>query len=73
MNPNDKIKRKSVSDIIKWYKGRCKFEINRFQDDVFFSWHSRFYDRIIRNKNEFINVRNYIINNPRKFKMKKLN
>ncbi len=40
---------KSLSTIVRWYKGRCKFEINQMQNKIFFQWQSRFHERIIRN------------------------
>ena len=33
-----------------------------------FGWQSRFHDHIIRDKNEFYRIRNYIINNPANWK-----
>ncbi len=33
-----------------------------------FKWQSRFYDHIIRNNTEYERIRNYIINNPAKWK-----
>jgi hypothetical protein len=35
--------------------------------DVIFSWQERYYDRIIWNKNQLFNARQYIINNPSKW------
>ncbi|RLC36231.1 hypothetical protein DRH27_05530, partial [Candidatus Falkowbacteria bacterium] len=42
--------KKMLGEIIRWYKGRCKFEINRTriinsENTIFaFAWQSRFYD-----------------------------
>ena len=55
---------KSLSTIVRWYKGRCKFEINKMQNKTFFQWQPRFYERIIRNENELNRTRRYIANNP---------
>ena len=55
----------SLGEIIRWYKGRCKFEINKQLNSVGFSWQSRFYDRVIRNGTELQKIREYIINNPK--------
>ena len=33
-----------------------------------FGWQSRFHDHIIRNANAFVNIQNYIANNPAKWK-----
>ena len=57
----------SLSKIIRWYKGRCKFEINKMQNEIFFAWQPKFYDRIIRDENELNNTRQYIIDNPIKW------
>ncbi len=58
-------KPKSLSTIIRSYKSICTKTINSFQSDIYFSWHSRFYERIIRDEIEFENVKKYIINNPK--------
>jgi REP element-mobilizing transposase RayT len=58
LNPN------SLSKIIRWYKGRCAFEIRNNNVPVTFAWQSRFYDRIIRNETELNKIREYIFKNP---------
>jgi REP element-mobilizing transposase RayT len=60
-------KKVSISSIIGSYKSICTREINKFYPEIYFKWHSRFYDRIIRNEKELNNVRNYIIKNPSKY------
>jgi len=57
---------KNLSRIIRWYKGRCTFEIRKIHAD--FAWLSRFHDHIIRNDRAFNNISAYIINNPKKWK-----
>ena len=52
----------NISRIIRWYKGRCSFEIRKNHAD--FGWQSRFYDHIIRNDAEYQRISDYIINNP---------
>ena len=52
----------NISRIIRWYKGRCSFEIRKTHSD--FGWQSRFYDHIIRNSASYENIQNYISNNP---------
>jgi len=52
----------NISRAIRWYKGRCAFEIRKIHAN--FKWHSRFYDHIIRNNTSFNNIQNYITNNP---------
>lgn len=63
MNPmlND-----NVSRIIRWYKGRCSFEIRKI--NTYFEWHVRFHDHIIRNSEQFERIQNYIAENPLKWK-----
>lgn len=58
----------NVSRMIRWYKGRCSFEIRK--EDPDFGWQSRFYDRIIRNEQEYHRISNYIIQNPEKWEVK---
>jgi REP element-mobilizing transposase RayT len=55
----------NISRIIRWYKGRCSFEMRKIHAD--FSWHSRFHDHIIRDSKSFENIQNYIENNPSKW------
>lgn len=52
----------NISRIIRWFKGRCSFEIRKIQTD--FAWQSRFHDHIIRNDVEYQRISDYIINNP---------
>jgi len=56
----------SISKIIRWYKGRCSFEIRK--SHASFEWQSRFHDHIIRNAHSFENIQNYIRDNPKKWK-----
>ena len=38
------------------------------QNEVFFSWQSKFYDHIIRDEKALNNIRRYIKNNPSNYK-----
>ena len=58
----------NISRIIRWYKGRCAFEMRK--TDKKFHWHSRFHDHIIRNQESFERIQNYIEENPLKWKEK---
>lgn len=55
----------NISRMIRWYKGRCSFEIRKIHAD--FAWQSRFHDHIIRNHESYERIKNYIINNPQKW------
>lgn len=55
----------NISRVIRWYKGRCSFEIRKLNEN--FGWQSRFYDHIIRTPRAFENIQNYIENNPTKW------
>jgi REP-associated tyrosine transposase len=57
----------SVSRIIRWYKGRCTYEIRKLKNDYYFEWQTRFYDHIIRNEKEYLQISQYIKNNPLKW------
>ena len=74
---NPSLNHDSLSNIIKWYKGRCSFEINRrdaincVSTNIGFAWQSRFYDHVIRDGRDAINrvstlnrIREYIQTNP---------
>jgi putative transposase len=52
----------NISRIIRWYKGRCTFEMRKINPN--FGWHSRFHDHIIRNSELFERIQNYIEENP---------
>ncbi len=55
----------NLASIIRGYKiGVTK---NAKKINPLWQWQSRFYDHIIRNEKSFINIRNYIIENPLKW------
>ena len=61
-----------LGDII----GKFKAAITRWANKNGFSsfaWQSRFYDRIIRNEKELLNIRKYIAENPLKWDLEKNN
>lgn len=55
----------NISRVIRWYKGRCTFEMHKI--DVDFAWQPSFHDHIIRNSFSYENIQNYIISNPQKW------
>ena len=59
----------SLSSVLRWYKGRTKFEIRKYNKYPYhcFRWQSRFYEKIIRNDNELFRIRRYIKKNPQKW------
>ena len=59
---NPMLSKNSISKIVRWYKGRCKFAINQIYQG--FGWQERFYDEIIRNEFALDKIQQYIINNP---------
>ena len=56
----------NISRIIRWYKGRCSFEMRKIRAD--FGWQPRFHDHIIRNAPEWERIQTYIENNPMNWK-----
>ena len=56
----------NISTAIRWYKGRCSFEIHKIHADV--EWQERFHDHIIRNSEEFERIQTYIETNPKNWK-----
>jgi putative transposase len=52
----------SLGTIINQYKRKCTSSIREI--DRNFTWQIRFYDHIIRDKNAYDNIRQYIVNNP---------
>jgi putative transposase len=66
---NPMLSNDSISKIIRWYKGRCKFEIGKICPE--FAWHPRFHDRIVRDRIAFDRIRAYIQTNPNRWKIDK--
>lgn len=62
----------SLGAIIGQFKSICTKRI-KFIGSSNFSWQSRFYDRIIRNETELLNIRRYIELNPLKWELEKGN
>jgi len=61
----------NISRIIRWYKGRCTYEIRKANPA--FGWQPRFYDHIIRNNISYQRKAKYIRNNPKNWHEDKLN
>ena len=59
-------------NIIKLFKWYVTKKLNKINKKVFFSWQKNYYDRIIRNKEEFIKIQKYIKNNPKNWNKKKI-
>jgi putative transposase len=57
----------SISTIIRSFKSSCTRDISNMDPKIFFKWQPRFHDHIIRNHHSFIKIRNYILNNPKKW------
>ena len=52
----------NISRIIRWYKGRCTFEMRKINPN--FGWQPRFHDHVIRNSESLEGIQNYIAENP---------
>jgi|AntRauTorcE11898_2_1112593.scaffolds.fasta_scaffold20007_2 REP element-mobilizing transposase RayT len=63
---NPMLYKNHLGRIIRWFKGRCTFEI-RSKDYSDFAWQSKFYDHIIRNEKALHRIRKYIYDNPLKW------
>jgi putative transposase len=55
----------NISRIIRWYKGKCTFEIRKI--DPLFKWQALFHDHIVRNEYSLKTIRKYIQENPSKW------
>lgn len=64
--PHNPMFHDNISRIIRWYKGRCSFEIRKIHAD--FAWQTRFHDHIIRNRKSFEIIERYIVTNPKNWK-----
>lgn len=61
----------NLSRMIRWYKGRCTFEMRKIQTD--FAWQGRFYEHIIRHRKAFYRIANYIKQNPAQWEAERFN
>ena len=67
-------KQHGLSEIMRGFKSfSSKFINERIENKYKFKWHNSFYDRIIRDDRELLNVRNYILRNPIKWTEEKNN
>ena len=64
-NEKNPMLNENISRIIRWYKGRCSYEIRKLNSE--FNWLSRFYDVIIRDSKRFEIIQTYIEQNPAKW------
>jgi len=55
---------KNLASIVRGFKSAVTSAAIKM-DNLDFFWHPRFHDHIVRNKEEFFRIRNYIINNPK--------
>lgn len=55
----------SLGVIINQYKRKCTIDARKINSG--FAWQSLYHDHIIRNEQEFLRIRQYIINNPAKW------
>jgi REP element-mobilizing transposase RayT len=56
--------KKSLSTIIRWFKGKSSYEIRKNLNIPEFAWQRNYYDHIIRNEKELEEIRKYIYYNP---------
>ncbi|MCK5708403.1 MAG: transposase [Candidatus Aureabacteria bacterium] len=63
-NKYNPMNQKSLSNVIRWYKGRVSYEIHKNHKNIHFNWQPRFYDHIIRDEQSLNKIREYIQNNP---------
>jgi REP element-mobilizing transposase RayT len=62
---NNPMFQQNIARVIRWYKGRCSFEMRKINED--FKWQSRYYEHLIRDDLSFERISSYIINNPTKW------
>jgi len=67
---NNPLLHDNLSRVIRWFKGRCTFEINKINPESDFAWQARFHDRIIRDYDELERIQYYIKMNPIKWNEK---
>lgn len=82
-NKNIMMNKNHIWFIIRQLKWKTKFLINKYRKDtdlsclknkdLFFVWQPNYYDRIIRNEDELLRIRQYIFENPLKWELDKNN
>jgi len=65
------LKPDSLGSIINQFKSACTKKIQAAGHD--FGWQTRYYDHVIRNEKSLEEIRGYIINNPLKWELDKIN
>jgi REP element-mobilizing transposase RayT len=63
--------RNNLASIIRGYKASVKKYATL--NDIEFFWQPRYYDRVIRNEKEYVNIKEYIFNNPIQWSLKQDN
>ncbi len=57
---------KNLGSIIRGFKSAVTTNTRKL-GDTHFNWQERFYDRVIRDRDEWNRIENYILNNPSKW------
>lgn len=70
---NPMLTQNSLGKVIRWFKGRSTFEINKKFPVMEFGWQSRFYDHIIRDQRSLCKIENYILENSENWETHKEN
>lgn len=61
----------NLGKVIRWYKGRCTFEIRK-RGHHHFQWQGRYWDDIIEDEHSLNRIRQYIHYNPLRWKSDRL-
>ncbi|MBX9850944.1 MAG: hypothetical protein K2X86_04215 [Cytophagaceae bacterium] len=62
---NPMLNKGTLPFIIRWFKGRSAFEIRKINSS--FNWQPRYYEHVIRDQKSFLNIQDYIAENPLKW------
>ncbi|MCF6319197.1 MAG: hypothetical protein L3J83_07965 [Proteobacteria bacterium] len=68
---NNPMLNNNISKIVRWYKGRVTFEIRKTNPN--FSWQTNYHDHIIRHEKSYLEISEYINNNPLKWSLDRFN
>ena len=68
---NNPMLNNGISKVVRWYKGRVTFEIRKTNPN--FSWQSNYHDHVIRNEKSYLEIYEYITNNPLKWSLDRFN
>jgi putative transposase len=60
--------RAALWEIVRVFKAATSYEVRRAEGQPWFAWHEEYYDSIIRTEAALQQIREYIVNNPARWR-----